>query len=509
MTGTRTFDIPTAPTAQEPSLEAATAWFTPLNGLLVAAGLAAVFAFVGAVLTPRGPVTTADALGSLLVAMVIGLGAGLAMGNRWSLLVAPMVYALVFELARLGATGPTIDAIHLDSTLGVIAFIVGRVAHGILVFVPMMTGALYGAWIHGRLTHEGSFGVGSWIITALLTLGVLAIGLAVGSPASTAPILGVDGEPLAGSVAELVTVRIGGHDQVLMIRGRSTDNPVLLYIAGGPGGTDLGAVRADTGLEQDFVVATWEQRGAGKSYSALDPTDTLTLDRAVADTVEVTDYLRSRFNQEKIYLVGNSWGSTLGVLAAQQHPELFHAFVGAGQMVSQRETDGMFWEDTLSWAERTGRPDLAETLRRNGMPPYADVRLYEYATSHEHDWNPYPEFDPSNEMPAILFVPEYTWMDRINGFRGFFDSAAVMYPQLQHIDFRAQVPRLEVPFYMVAGEHEARGRAVLADEWYDLLEAPYKERIVFDGAGHRPHFDQPDRFAGLMRAVVAHASEQT
>ena len=203
--------------------------------------------------------------------------------------------------------------------------------------------------------------------------------------------------------------------------------------------------------------------------------------------------------------MGNSWGTTLGVLAVQQRPELFHAFVGTGQMVSQRETDIMFWEDTLAWAEGTGNTRLADTLRRIGPPPYENVRDYEYAVSHEHDWNSYPEFEPSNEMPSILFVPEYTWMDRINGFRGFLDTASVLYPQLQDIDFRTDVTRLEVPVYMVLGEHEARGRAVLANEWFNMLEAPSKESFVFDGAGHRPHFDQPGQFADLMERVLTNS----
>lgn len=470
-------------------------------GVLIALGIAAVFAFGGAMLMPRGPITTGQALACGAIALVVGLGAGFAMGNRWSLLVAPAAYVLVYELVRLGATGPTIDAIHIDSTLGIVALVVGRVAHGVLVLLPMATGALYGVWLADHLTHRSTFRIGSWVATAILTLLTIAVGVSVARPASTAPILGEDGEPLAGSVAELIAIPIGGHDQVVMIRGQSVDNPVLLYLTGGPGGTEMGAMRADTGLEQGFVVATWDQRGAGKSYAALEPLDTLTLDQAVEDTIEVADYLRTRFDEDKVYLVGNSWGSTLGVLAVQQRPDLFHAFVGAGQMVSQRETDIMFWEDTLAWAERTNREGLAETLRENGPPPYADVTRYEYATSYEHDWNPYPEFDPSNEMPAILFVPEYTWMDRLNGFRGFFDSAAVMYPQLQNIDFRETATELAIPFYMVVGEHEARGRAVLADEWFAVLDAPYKERIVFDGAGHRPLFDQPQRFADLMNRV--------
>src|SRR5690606_5108939 len=121
-------------------------------------------------------------------------------------------------------------------------------------------------------------------------------------------------------------------------------------------------------LEQHFVVVTWDQRGTGKSYAALDPAETLTLEQMVADTIEVTEYLRERFGEDKIYLTGNSWGSILGVLAVQRRPELFHAYVGTGQMVSLRQTDIIFYEDTLAWAERNGNAALVATLRRNGPP---------------------------------------------------------------------------------------------------------------------------------------------
>jgi pimeloyl-ACP methyl ester carboxylesterase len=217
--------------------------------------------------------------------------------------------------------------------------------------------------------------------------------------------------------------------------------------------------------------------------------------------VELTTYLQDRFDENKIYLTGNSWGATLGVLAVQQRPELYHAFVGTGQMVSQRATDVMFWEDTLAWAERTGDADLAATLRKNGPPPYADLFKYELALSHEHDWNPYPEFDGRTEMDSTLFVPENTLMDQLHGFAAFLDTFSVLYPQLQEIDFRADVPSLDVPVYMVIGRYEARGRAVLADEWFDLLEAPSKERVVFEHSGHRPSFEEPAVFASLMTRV--------
>ena len=500
------------PTADEPTTRRRAAlelsWSDWRIGMLAAFALAAGFGLISAWLTPRGPITTSEALISIGVALVIGLGAGLVLANRWSILATPVVFAVVFELARLGVEGPTVDVINLSGMYGIFALVLGRGVHGLLVLAPLALGSVYGVWLAGRLGNTTSAAMGglSWTLTGVTTLAITAMAFFIAIPASTAPIAGADGGPLAGSVAELTTVTIGGHDQTMMIRGRSVDNPVLLYLTGGPGGTDIGAIRADVTLEQDFTVVAWDQRGAGKSYSALDPTDTFTTNQLVADTVEVTNYLRDRFDQEMIYLVGQSWGSTLGVLAAQEHPELYHAFVGVGQMVSQRETDIMFWEDTLAWAEETGNTGLAEALRRNGPPPYENLMHYDPFIAREHDWNSYPEFDPNNEMPAILFVPEYSWMDRINAFKGFLDTVGTLYPQLQDIDFRQDVTALDVPFYMVLGQHEARGRAVLAEEWFDMVDAPVKERIIFQGAGHRAHFDRPDEFAVVMSHVLEQSS---
>jgi len=249
-------------------------------------------------------------------------------------------------------------------------------------------------------------------------------------------------------------------------------------------------------------VVVWDQRGAGKSYSALDPVHTLTLDQTVRDTIEVTRYLRERFDEDRVYLVGNSWGTILGSLAVQQRPELFHAFVGTGQMVSPRETDIMFYNDTLDWAARTGNEAVATVLRQNGPPPYEDLMAYEPALSHEHDWNAYPEVGGNTEMPGNLFVPENTLMDRVNGMRAFLDTFSVLYPQLQGVDLRDDVPIMDVPVYMVVGTHEARGRAVLAENWFEQLQAPTKERIVFESSGHRPMFEEPKAFAALMSRVL-------
>jgi proline iminopeptidase len=471
--------------------------------MLMAVAILAIGGLAAAWLTPRGPVTTAEALLWILGSLILGLIGGLVLGSRWALLVSPLTFAVAFEVARSGTVGPTVDGIHLDTMYGIIAFVVGRGVSYVLALFPMILGSLYGVELAARLGRPGTrrLSLVGWVLTVAASVVILGLGGMLAGPAATAPIAGSDGEVLPGSVAELTSVRIGGHDQALMIRGRSKENPVLLHLAGGPGGTDLGAMRADTGLEEHFVVVTWEQRGVGKSYAALDPARTLTLDGMIADTIELSELLRERFDEERIYLTGNSWGSTLGVLAVQRRPDLYHAFVGTGQMVSQRATDVMFWEDTLAWAERVGNEALAATLRANGPPPYDDILAYEPALSHEHDWNVYPEFDNDREMPATLFVPENDLMDQVNGLRSFLDTFAVLYPQLQDIDFRRDVPSLEIPFYMIVGAHEARGRAVPADEWFDLLEAPSKERIVFEHSGHRPSFEEPARFVDVMQQV--------
>ena len=458
----------------------------------------------GALLTPRGPVTEIQALTWMFVSALAGILVGIVTKSRWSILLAPAGHILIFELVRIGVDGPTVDLIHPGSTYGIIAFIVGRFIPGLIVVSPLVMGVVFGGWLGSRYFANSTFSPSLTYISfsSLGTIGVIALAVIIALPAGTSPILDSNGEELTGSIAELKTVRIGSHDQVLMIRGRSKDNPVLLYLAGGPGGTDLGAMRADTGLERNFVVVTWDQRGTGKSYSALEPIKSLTLEKMVTDTLEVTNYLRDRFNEEKIYLVGNSWGTILGTLAVKERPDLFHAYVGTGQMVSPAETDTMFYEDTIEWAERTGRETLAKRLKRIGPPPYKDILDYEPAISHEHDWNPYPGLDSSKELPFNTFVPENSFMDRVNAMRGFFDVFSTLYPQIQRIDLRRDAVSLNVPVYIMIGKYEARGREIPTKEWFELLTAPIKELIVFENSGHRPNFEEPVKFGQLMKIVA-------
>lgn len=477
-------------------------WEVGMVGAMMLVGIAAM---AMAWVMPRGPVTTGDALLAVGASLVVGAVAGVVIGSRWSVLLAPIAFMVVFESARVGASGPTVDLVDLGSFFGVGAFAVGRVVHGVLALFPMMIGARLGVAVASRLGHPTARGFDAvgWVVIGLLTFLLATITIAVARPASTDPILGAGAGSVPGSVAELATVNLGGQDQVVMLRGRSVDNPVLLHLAGGPGGTDIGAMRADVGLESSFVVATWDQRGTGKSYGAIEDGAAMTVEQLVADTIELTGYLRDRFDEEKIYLTGNSWGALLGVLVAQERPDLFHAFVGTGQMVDVAATDRMFWEDTIAWADQTGDAALASSLRELGPPPYDDPGAYLPIVSAEHEWNAYPGVDELYEMPSNLFVPENTVMDIVGGLRGLVDTYAALYPQLQGIDFREQVTSLDIPVTIVLGRYEARGRAVLVNEWFEMLDAPSKDLVIFEDSGHRPSFEQPGEFAKLMEEVAA------
>jgi proline iminopeptidase len=475
----------------------------------VAAGSAAFVGFIGfltALSMPRGPVTAVQLWFVLLSSLLVGLIGGLALRTPWAYLLLPLIYILTVELTRLNIVGPTVDALRLDNPFGILALIVGRGFHGFVAFLPMWLGIGLGlAWAGGQT---------SWRQPLLLLLALFVAGLVVlnALPARTAQVLDADGRSIPGSLAELTKVRLGGQEQAIMLHGRSADLPVLLYLSGGPGQSDLAYSRvllAD--LAQDFIVVGWDQRGAGKSYAALDPTSDLTLDQAIADTIELTNYLRQRFDEDKIYLMGESWGTTLGVLAVQQRPDLYHAWIGSGQMVSQRETDRQLYRDILALAERTGDIALRDQMLTFGEPPYADVPYPNAIVM-----NNYPRLETAytpprayiergtaaNLGPYGIFGSEYNFVEKVNVLRGLIDMFSILYPQLQHIDFRQDVPRLDVPVYILDGAAELPARRDLALEWVEMLEAPSKQLYTFANAGHSVAFEQFEALHNILTGTV-------
>jgi len=482
----------------------------PWTRWLGAAGLVAGVGVAGGLWTPRGPVTVTESLATMLLAIVAGVGGGWMLRSRRGVLTLPILYAAAFELTRLPAQGPTVDMLDVSGIYGWLAAVSGRGVHGLLVFPALVAGGLVGGAI-ARARRSGLPTGGRRALEvasiALGALAVVALGITVLVPARTEPIRGADGTVVPGSVAELTRVPVTGGELNLLIRGTSDTNPVLLFLAGGPGGSEFGAMRRHgEALEHDFVVATLDQRGTGSSYDQLEPLATHTLANAVTDVIEVSEFLRTRFGQQQVYLVGQSWGSFLGVLAAEQRPDLFAAFVGVGQMVDLAETDRIFYDDTLAWARERGNAGFVAQLEAAGPPPYSNLLDYPMVFAHEQQVYGYdhsPNAEGAGQMLENLPVSEYSPLDTVNIVRGLLDTFSALYPQLQDQDLRQSAATLKVPVYLAEGRFEARGRKDPARDWFQRLQAPHKQWVEFETSGHRPLFEQPAEFAQLMRTVAA------
>jgi pimeloyl-ACP methyl ester carboxylesterase len=139
-------------------------------------------------------------------------------------------------------------------------------------------------------------------------------------------------------IDSLEAVRIGGIDQWIEVRGQAVNNPIILFIHGGPGIAFIPLAGAYQGpWENYFTVVQWDQRGAGKTYTSNDENlqrRTMNVAQMEQDTVAVVNYLRSRFHRQKIFVIGHSWGSILGLWLAHEHPEMIYAYVGTGQVIN-------------------------------------------------------------------------------------------------------------------------------------------------------------------------------
>lgn len=436
----------------------------------------------------------------MAVGLGVGLVAGLTLRSRWALLLAPAAHVAAIELTRLPVAGPTVDAIRLDTAFGVLTLLLGRGFHGLVGLLPMLLGASLGAAIARRKAGQPRprrLGAGlRRAVAALTALGLVALAALITLPASTPPILAADGQPVPGSIAELTTVRLGGMEQAILIRAHSPDRPVLLYLSGGPGQSDLGWSRVYfSELTQDFVVVGWDQRGAGKSYAARDRASTWTLEQAVSDTVELTNYLRARFGEEKIYLMGESWGTVLGVLAVQRHPELYHAWIGSGQMVSPHETDRRLYHDLLAYAERSGDTALARRMQSYREPPYADVYAYGVVMGYyDALYRPYtpPRAYLERGQAALLFQRRQP--PRVVGFEA--GPAEIGRSLLTGIVLATPLAILNnLYFYTTSGTLASQDPAVSA--W---KERPYGTEAV-EGSERRPALGR--RALGSCAAGVA------
>jgi len=214
----------------------------------------------------------------------------------------------------------------------------------------------------------------TFISITLAGLVILAGVLLIWSPGKLKPFLDESGNPLAGSLSEKIYVDINGMEQGMFIQSKNISNPVLLFVHGGPGMPEYWLTqRYPTGLEDYFTVVWWEQRGAGLSFSPDLSPEKMTAEQFVSDTLEVTNYLRERFGKEKIYLMGHSWGSYIGIQAAAREPELYYAYIGMAQISYQIQSEQLAYKYALEEYKKNGNTRMVQKLE--AAPPTMTVPL--------------------------------------------------------------------------------------------------------------------------------------
>lgn len=343
------------------------------------------------------------------------------------------------------------------------------------------------------------------VLIGLLLVSLLAVLLSQWY-AMTPPILGADGQPLPGSIAELEQVELNGRQQWLTIRGQDIDKPVLLFLAGGPGGSQLAQTRKKLGaLEEHFVVVNWDQPGAGKSFHAADFA-AITPEQYIADGHELTTYLRERFGEEKIYILGESWGSLLGAWLVQHYPEDYHALVGAAQMIAFLETDTYDYKLAMQIAEERGDTGKVEALKAQGLPPYygegVAMKVVEYIMYLSSYMNENPAIHSNYDTLDDIAAPEYGLYDKINYVRGLLQTMNVLWSQLWEVDLREQAPRLETAVYFLEGRHDVNAPPYLVEDYLQKLDAPHKELIWFEHSGHSPWVEEPAKAVDVLVNTV-------
>jgi pimeloyl-ACP methyl ester carboxylesterase len=301
------------------------------------------------------------------------------------------------------------------------------------------------------------------------------------------------GKVVPGSVAVLETVQLGGQEQWILIRGQDSTKPVLLFLHGGPGMPMMYLAHAfQRYLEDSFVCVQWDQRGAGKSYNKKISPQTMNVNQILSDARELVEILRQRFEKSKIVLVGHSWGSYLGMLMVFRHPELFSAYIGVGQIVDEKKAKEIIDRFIREQAEKRDEPEAIEDLEVYGSGVH-EKWLFKFGGELHH----HTSFMPF--IKAGIMAPEYGLLEIPKVSKGSQFSSRNMKYNVAEGPLLEYVTSIDVPVYFFTGRHDFTTPFELIELYLARLEAPIKKMVWFEDSAHFPFFEEPEKFAAMVK----------
>lgn len=340
------------------------------------------------------------------------------------------------------------------------------------------------------------------IALRILGIGLLLIVLLIGGgfvfPTWTPGIKG------SNSVSILKQITINGTKQEVMIRGTDRSNPLVIFVHGGPGVPETPYVRKYQDLlEQNFTVVQYDERGSGKSYHFSEDYSNLSSEMLVDDLLALTDYLEQEFNQEKVLLIGHSYGTYIATQAASKAPDKFSAYIGIGQTANWVNSELESLQFMIGQARLAGNDAEAEELELlrepittgDAITPRDKIREYGGAARLIND--------NADIFKGLLFGTEYNLLDAVRFFKGNSMSELNLQAELTEHDITELVDQLDIPVYFVMGQYDLMTSVNEARKYLDELKAPLKEFVVFGQSAHYPQFEEKEKFAQWLNETWA------
>ncbi|MCW3998319.1 MAG: alpha/beta hydrolase [Candidatus Bathyarchaeota archaeon] len=316
-------------------------------------------------------------------------------------------------------------------------------------------------------------------------------------------------------ISSLEKITLGNLKQWIFIRGTDQNNPILLFLHGGPGAPLLGmssSRKFDAELIKHFTVVHWDQRGAGKSYSKNIPQESMILDRFVEDCNELIDYLRTRFHTQKVFVVAHSSGTVMGIKTACKYPEKIHAYVGVAQIINDFEQQKVSYDFIIEEAEKSGDVKRLKAIKVIGPPPYeSNKKIIEKENHIGHYGGFLQNTSIIQKIKLTIFVlsfltsPEYSLSE---GFRtlankGYEFTVNTMWDEIKNVNLANEIKSIKVPIYFFEGKSDMTTPAVLVKKFYNNLDAEKgKKLVIFENSAHFPLIEEKGRYQELLINIV-------
>ncbi len=306
-----------------------------------------------------------------------------------------------------------------------------------------------------------------------------------------------------GGINESMYVDINGTKQWINIYGEDVNNPVLLYLHGGPGSATSHLDYVITRKWSDvYTVVTWDQRNCGKSYAAEQNVIMLTRELFMTDGKEVTEFLLEYLSKDKITILGHSWGSIYGANLALEYPEYYECFIGTGQLVDMVKNEEAFKKEATLWAE--GDVESLELV--NQLTPELMTKehiIARNAIMQKYGYDMMVNGSDYNLVTTLIFNPNYSMIDWIKYLNSNMDVYWDFFASEEFTSFSLLGRTVyEVPFYNINGDKDYQTNYILAREYFEEVNAPYKQLFMMENMTHGLLESDSEGFSEIVHQIA-------